>query len=291
MRPLAFLQLRRYTFFKLIWVLCKTVFELKNRDTFHFIKLGVVLMSKNIKESVCSLVIEGNIGAGKSTFLKILKDYLQIQPIFEPHEQWQMIGTENLLKKFYEDTERWAYTFQSYAFVTRVREQERAMAQFPNATYVIERSVYSDRYCFAKNCFELGKMSLLEWNLYQEWFGWLVENYTVKPTGFIYLRTNPNVCYQRLVKRNRNEEFGISLQYLESLHKKHEEWLVERINPEKHLENIPVLVLESNKEFEADKDEQISHIEKIVDYFNLRINNNAPTHNIKSSKKEFFGSL
>ena len=71
-----------------------------------------------------SIIVEGNIGAGKSTFLKLLSSALDIQPVFEPHDKWQNIGGENLLENFYQDTQRWAYSFQTYAFVSRVIEQE-----------------------------------------------------------------------------------------------------------------------------------------------------------------------
>ena len=163
------------------------------------------------------------------------------------------------------------------------------MTQYPHAVHVIERSVYSDRYCFAKNCFEMGTMTPLEWNLYQEWFEWLVENYTIKPTGFIYLRTEPNVCHQRLLKRNRSEESGVNLNYLKALHQKHEEWLVEKRTTASYLKEIPVLILESNKEFEADPIEQTKHMQKIADYFNLPIIN-APS-GIKNHAKKTISDI
>ena len=144
-------------------------------------------------------VIEGNIGAGKSTFLKILKQYLNVQVVLEPHERWQQVGgTENLLDKFYKDPHRWAYTFQSYAFVSRVMVQKEHAQTNPFAVQLLERSVFSDRYCFAQNCYELGYMNALEWKLYQEWFTWFRDTYVVKPEGFIYLRTKPEICYERL---------------------------------------------------------------------------------------------
>ncbi len=116
-----------------------------------------------------TFIIEGNIGAGKSTFVSLIKKELDVHVVYEPHDQWQMVGgTENLLEKFYTDTSRWAYTFQTYAFVSRVRAQELHRKQYPYMPQVLERSVYSDRYCFAKNCFELGYMNVLEWKLYQE---------------------------------------------------------------------------------------------------------------------------
>ena len=115
---------------------------------------------------------EGNIGAGKSTFLNILRQNLEVDIIFEPTDKWQNIGTGgNLLDLFYKDTKRWAYTFQSYAFITRVESVLEHQAKSANKNVqILERSVYCDRYCFAKNCFEHGNMSALEWQIYKEWF-------------------------------------------------------------------------------------------------------------------------
>lgn len=45
------------------------------------------------------------------------------------------------------------------------------------------------------------------------------------PDGFIYLAASPETCLRRLTLRGRDEEGGVSLQYLYNLHAKHEEWL------------------------------------------------------------------
>ena len=45
------------------------------------------------------------------------------------------------------------------------------------------------------------------------------------PEGFIYLRTTAETCMRRLKSRARGEETGIELQYLQTLHDKHETWL------------------------------------------------------------------
>lgn len=215
-------------------------------------------------------IIEGNIGAGKSTFLRLMNTYLSIHPVFEPHEKWQKVqGGENLLEKFYQDIHRWAYTFQTYAFVSRVLEQQQAEQQATEEAIVIERSVYSDRYCFAKNCFEMGVMSGLEWELYKEWFGWLVESYTVKPAGFIYLRTEPEVSYNRMHIRQRNEESSVSLDYITKLHQKHEDWLMHKFDIASYLQDVPVLVLDCNKEFEHDLEEQKRHMNTIAEFFQI----------------------
>lgn len=217
------------------------------------------------------LIIEGNIGAGKSTFLRLLNERLHIDPVFEPASRWQHVGdgNENLLDKFYKDTTRWAYTFQTYAFVTRIVEQEERLKECLSGVQVLERSVYCDRHCFAKNCYEMGVMQPLEWQLYQEWFNWLVDGYTIKPTGFLYLQVDPEVCYDRLRKRNRSEEAGVPLDYLNRLHEKHEKWLVQKDDVTPILSDVPVLVLPCSNDFEHNEEELLKHVAAIAQRFNV----------------------
>lgn len=212
------------------------------------------------------IVVEGNIGAGKSTFLKLLQKFLPINIVHEPLDQWQRVGgsSENLLEKFYHDTSRWAYTFQSYAFITRILAQEAAAKKGDAVVHVLERSVFSDRYCFAQNCFENGLMTALEWKLYQEWFSWLVETYMQMPHAFVYLQAEPSICYERLIKRNRQEEAVVPLEYIKQLHQKHENWLIKKEDVASYLINTPVLVLPCDNDFEHTTQEQQMHIEKIV---------------------------
>ncbi len=215
-------------------------------------------------------VVEGNIGSGKSTFLKVINTFLNAQVVYEPHTKWQNVAGENLLERFYADTGRWAYTFQTYAFITRILERERAALSNMHPFQILERSVFSDRYCFAQNCFELGLMTALEWKLYQEWFAWLVDQYMVKPSGFIYLQTDPKICYKRLLKRNRPEELSVTLEYLQQLHDKHEKWLIHKDGVVEYIRETPVLVIPCDAEFETDRDMQKAHMSKIIDFLEVQ---------------------
>jgi len=183
-----------------------------------------------------------------------MHEVLGIDVVYEPTDKWQRKDKGgNLLDLFYKDTPRWAYTFQSYAFISRIQSQMEHEASVSSLEpQIYERSVYCDRYCFAKNCYELGFMNALEWNIYKEWFGWLVHAYTKKPSGFIYLRTTPEVCYNRIQKRSRCEESNIPLSYLEALHNRHEEWLISKHEVLPSLLEVPILVLDCTKEFETD---------------------------------------
>lgn len=215
-------------------------------------------------------VVEGNIGSGKSTFLKVINTFLNAQVVYEPHEKWQDIAGENLLDHFYSDTQRWAYTFQTYAFITRVLEREKEARKNIYPFQILERSVFSDRYCFAQNCYELGLMTPLEWKLYQDWFAWLIDTYMVKPSGFIYLQTDPKVCYDRIQKRKRPEEAKVSIDYLELLHNKHEKWLIEKQEVAAYIQETPVLVIPCNEDFEQSIAMQKAHMTKIVDFLEVQ---------------------
>lgn len=236
-----------------------------------------------------SLVVEGNIGAGKSTFLKMLNSYLDIEPVYEPHQKWQNVEGENLLDKFYKDTKRWAYTFQTYAFVSRVMEHDHYIKNSAKSNLILERSVFSDRYCFAKNSFQMGVMDHLEWELYKEWFSWLVYQYTTLPTGFIYLQTSPQVCYDRMRVRSRSEEATVSLDYLNMLHEKHENWLVKKEGIDEKIKQIPVLVLQCDADFEHNVLEQQKHVQKIVEFFKIQAalkNNQLDTKQVNLRQDE-----
>ena len=67
--------------------------------------------------------IEGNIGCGKTTLLKILeKELPTVSIINEPLGEWESIGGKvNLLDQYYKNPERWGLTFQQFTLFTRAR--------------------------------------------------------------------------------------------------------------------------------------------------------------------------
>ena len=114
---------------------------------------------------------------------------------------------------FLNDAKRWALTAEIYVPLARVKTLEEQMQKSLHSCIIVDRSIYEDRYVFAKIAYEQGALSDLEWTIYQEWFAWLVEH-TPKPSGFIYLRTAPEVTLTRMQERGRIEEkdFPLALQ-------------------------------------------------------------------------------
>ncbi|KAI1230125.1 Deoxyguanosine kinase, partial [Lamprotornis superbus] len=190
------------------------------------------------------------------------------------------VGSANLLQMMYQEPARWSYTFQTFSCISRLKAMleppDEGPPEPPHPVRVFERSVFSDRYVFAKNLFEAGHLQPLEWAIYQDWHDFLLRHLGPRTTlhGFLYLQARPqvcaggrrplrppgarqncpNTCLERLRRRARQEEGGIQLGYLQQLHAQHEQWLVDRTTEIHFAEarRAPVLVLDVDKDFEHD---------------------------------------
>ena len=167
--------------------------------------------------------IEGNIGVGKSTLVSALSDR-GLATLQEPVDSWSANTNKNgnnILQEFYTDPKRWAYTFQSIAFRTRVM----GMDALPSDC-IVERSVYTDRMVFAEAARDSGNIDDIEWVDYTGWFDFVMNKLGNRPTGIIYLRGSPETCMKQIEQRGRKGEENISMDYLRLLHKKHDNWLI-----------------------------------------------------------------
>ena len=214
-------------------------------------------------------IIEGNIGAGKSTFLELIGKYFpSLNIVQEPVNSWKTQGYgQSLLANFYEDPKRWAYTIETVAMTSRVRDHVKVQNNTKQTT-IMERSIYSGHHCFAQNGHMSGFMTNLEWEIYNQWFNFVVEKKCSAPEGFIYLQISPEKSYERILKRGRPEEESMSLDYLKQIHERHEDFLINKKNVNKSLKKVPVLVLDCSQEFETNK----LHLNKLISSLEIFLN-------------------
>ena len=195
-----------------------------------------------------------------SRIKEILKDDVQV--IYEPLDEWLSIKDEtgkNILDYFYSDMERYCYAFQSMAFITRY---QKTLTIDNTKKYVfIERSIFSDKKIFAENCRKNNIMSEIEWNIYHEWFKSMSKLITF-PHRFVYLRCSPEVSYQRLKGRNREEEKEVPLGYLRELHQRHEDWLVVSTQPTE--EETGNIVVNGELDFKTEDKVMIDYLKNII---------------------------
>jgi len=214
---------------------------------------GHVMSSK--EDRPYTVVVEGNIGSGKSTLLQqfaaLSSPSAVIETFQEPVSKWRDVKGHNTLGLMYEDPKRWSLTFQTYVQLTMLDLHTRK-AKNPNSVKMMERSIYSAKYCFVENLRNGGTMPEVEYTVLTEWFDWLIANQSCDVDLIIYLRTSPEVVHDRVKKRCRNEESAIPLDYLRNLHLLHERWLIPEGIVEEGAEltpfplPAPVMVLDGN---------------------------------------------
>lgn len=200
----------------------------------------------NYNEHFTIVSIEGNIGSGKSTLLERLRseynDNRYIRFLREPVDEWEKIRDKDgntMLQKFYANQAEYSFAFQMMAYISRltiIRENVRDImatvkkdideGKVPKKYIMItERSLYTDKYVFAKMLYDQGKIEDVKYQIYLNWFDEFAKDFPVNDV--IYVNTDPKKCYERIHKRARVGEEVIPLTYLESCHKYHNEFLDE----------------------------------------------------------------
>lgn len=176
--------------------------------------------------------IEGLIACGKTTVLTKLQNTIRLPVFLEPIDKWTLLG------KFYQNTERWGFTFNIEVIMS--------MAKWKNNDYdsIYERSPNSCRWVFTQMQYEQGHICKEEIDLFDK----LCETFSWDQDYLIYIKADPEVCYERMKKRNRGCEETVSLEYLQNLDKKHTD-MINLIREKKP--HIQVYIINGNQDEDA----------------------------------------
>lgn len=205
--------------------------------------------------------VEGNIGSGKSTLVKILKLHLGVQNIVfleEPVSIWESITDKNgesIISKFYGDQEKYAFSFQMMAYISRVAMLKDCIKENPNSIILCERCVNTDRNVFAKMLYDDNKIEEVDYQIYLKWFDHFVQDIPI--SGYIYVKATPVTSHERVLKRARDGEV-IPIEYLQKCHDYHENWL-------QHVES-PMLTLNANQDYGFKRNDYHDWILMIVNF-------------------------
>jgi len=162
------------------------------------------------------LVLAGNIGAGKSTLVKLLAERLDYHPFYEP------VAENPYLEEFYKDMKRWAFNSQVFFLTHRVRSH-RALMDDPHSV-VQDRSLYEDAEVFARNLYEQGNMSSRDWATYRDLYRTMT-GLLPAPDLVVYLRASVPTLKRRIAMRGRGFEASIPDTYLAGLNTLYESWI------------------------------------------------------------------
>ena len=171
------------------------------------------------------IAIDGLIGAGKTTLIRLITDYyraqgLKVHPVYEPVEMWQETGALDL---FYSDIPAKCYEFQSFVYVTRIKKVIQEVLAHPEAEiFLLERTVFTDRYIFVEMLRDL--LGPTRMAMYAEWWDmWSCIN-PIHIDKWVLLDVSLDESLKRIKARSRDEETGISTEYQTNLRAKHHEF-------------------------------------------------------------------
>ncbi len=148
--------------------------------------------------------VEGVIGVGKTTLVRMLSKRFGIRPILE------IVEENPFLANFYVDRERWAFQTQLFFLLSRYSQQEELLK------IVKKEDVVSD-YMFDKDRL-FAQMNLFgdQLSLYERVYG-VLESKVPTPDLIVYLKASVETLMERISMRDRLFERSISKNYISNL--------------------------------------------------------------------------
>ena len=219
------------------------------------------------------VTIDGNISSGKSTIIsKITEKCANIRNLIivdEPVEEWESIKDEEgtgLLANFYLDKKKYGFKLQIMALGTRFKAIQEAfkraekLEQELNQEVVIfaERTILSDNHIFAEMLYVDGDIEHTDYQIYQYWYKMFKDVYKIDKA--IYIKTTPEICFNRVHIRERKGEENIKLAYLDEIHRRHEMLYNEILN------HCSLII---NNDIDMNDDEYSAQINYIIEYMGL----------------------
>jgi deoxyadenosine/deoxycytidine kinase len=162
------------------------------------------------------LIVAGNIGAGKTSLTERIGGRLGWESAYES------VVDNPYLPDFYADMHAWSFHLQIY-FLGHRAEQYLDVAK-NSQSVILDRSIYEDAYIFARALHHMGNISERDYLAYRRVFDLVVKSLPA-PDLLIYLQAPVSVLMERIRRRGRDIETGITNDYLDLLESFYEDWM------------------------------------------------------------------
>jgi deoxyadenosine/deoxycytidine kinase len=162
------------------------------------------------------VLLAGNIAAGKTSLTERLGARLGWRTGFES------VADNPYLADFYADMRQWSFHLQVF-FLGHRAQQYLSLAHGPESA-ISDRSIYEDAHIFARVLHHLGNLRERDFYAYRSVFELVVAGLP-RPDLLLYLKAPVPVLLERIHRRGRDIEQGITADYLTLLETFYEEWM------------------------------------------------------------------
>jgi deoxyguanosine kinase len=173
------------------------------------------------------IAIEGPIGVGKTSLVKLIGEKLSARTILEQFEE------NPFLADFYDDPERFAFQTQLYFLLQRYQQQQEL-----RQVDIFHNLLVTD-YMFVKDrLFASLNLNEKELSLY-ETVANLLERNVINPDLVIYLQADTDTLMKNIHKRKRSFEKNMSRDYIDALNQVYNEYFF-------RYQDTPLLIINTN---------------------------------------------
>ena len=225
----------------------KLLLEVKDESQIKAIseKLEVPKKAFNLNK-LNYIAVEGNIGAGKTSFSTMVSEDFNAKLILERFKD------NPFLPKFYENKDRYAFPLEMSFLADRYQQLSDDLAQYD----LFKDFVISDYDVFKSLIFAKITLHEDEYALYHKLFH-LMYKELVKPDLYIYLYQNTDRLLENIKARGRDYEQNIQPDYLVEINKSY-------LNFIKTQTNMKVQIIDiSGKDFVNNRRDYLSILEEI----------------------------
>ncbi len=174
------------------------------------------------------LVIEGNIGAGKTTFAKKLSEEFDAKLILE------QFAENPFLPKFYNDPEKYSFPLELSFLAERYGQLKKELTNRD----LFHRLTIADYYFMKSLIFAQNTLAQDEYNLYRNFFDIIYERLP-KPDLFVYLHLPEEKLLANIRKRGREYEQSINAEYLRKIREGYFTFFTQQ-------DDFPVLIVDTS---------------------------------------------
>jgi deoxyguanosine kinase len=175
------------------------------------------------------LVIEGNIGSGKTSLARMLARDLNAKLILE------QFADNPFLPKFYKEPERYSFPLELSFLADRYNQIKKEVLNLD----LFQPMVVAD-YHFAKTAiFAANTLKPDEYHLFRQIYDMVAENIP-RPDLYVYLHADTKNLLCNIKQRGREYEQEISASYLDSIREGYFTWF-------RQISSFPVLIIDVNQ--------------------------------------------
>lgn len=192
------------------------------------------------------ILVAGNIGSGKTSLTERIGERLGYRTAYES------VADNPYLPNFYADMRTWSFHLQVFFLGHRAEQHLELWRDEQSA--IIDRSIYEDAYIFARALHHLGNLTELDYLTYRKVFD-LVTKTLPPPSLLVYLKAPVSILVERIRRRAREIETGITPEYLTLLESFYNDWI-------RNFDICPVLTIRSD---DLDYVHESVHLDTVVE--------------------------